>query len=64
MQDDGTFGDDDGDSPALAASPASVSLGTDSSEDEDDEDGDAAEHRINVRTGQSLPSSPLSHSTI
>lgn len=50
MQDDGTFGEDV-DSPALVASPGSVSLGTDSSEDEDDEDGDAAEHRMNIRTG-------------
>ncbi|KAL3153296.1 hypothetical protein ABBQ38_011641 [Trebouxia sp. C0009 RCD-2024] len=49
-QDDGTFGEDV-DSPALVASPGSVSLGTDSSEDEDDEDGDAAEHRMNIRTG-------------
>lgn len=54
VQDDGTFGDD-GDSPALAPSPGSVSLGTDSSEDEDDEDGDAGEHRMNVRTGQLPP---------
>lgn len=61
VQDDGTFGDEE-DSPALAASPASVSLGTDSSEDEDDEDGDAAEHRMNVRTGESSFYSPLSHS--
>ena len=51
VQDDGTFGDD-ADSPAVAPSPGSVSLGTDSSEDEDDEDGDAGEHRMNVRTGQ------------
>ena len=50
LQDDGTFGDD-GEGQAVAASPGSVSLGTDSSKDEDDEDGDAAEHRMNVRTG-------------
>lgn len=49
-QDDGTFGED-ADGSGLAASPGSVSLGEDSSEDEDDEDGDAAEHRMNVRTG-------------
>ena len=51
LQDDGTFGED-ADGGGLAASPGSVSLGEDSSEDEDDEDGDAAEHRMNVRTGQ------------
>ena len=50
VQDDGTFGED-ADGAGLAASPGSVSLGEDSSEDEDDEDGDAAEHRMNVRTG-------------
>ncbi len=51
VQDDGTFGED-ADGAGLAASPGSVSLGEDSSEDEEDEDGDAAEHRVNVRTGQ------------
>ncbi len=56
VQDDGTFGED-GDGAGLAASPGSVSLGEDSSEDEDDEDGDAAEHRMNVRTGQACSKS-------
>lgn len=51
MQDDGTFGEDGEGSP-LAASPGSVSLGEDSSDEDDEEDGDAAEHRVNVRTGQ------------
>ena len=60
VQDDGTFADD-GDSPAVAPSPGSVSLGTDSSEDEDDEDGDAREHRMNVRTGQSPPPITFGH---
>ena len=60
VQDDGTFGDD-GDSPALAPSPGSVSLGTDSSEDDDEEDGNAGEHRMNVRTGQLLPSITFGH---
>ncbi len=55
LQDDGTFGED-ADGAGLAASPGSVSLGEDSSEDEDDEDGDAAEHRMNVRTGQACSS--------
>lgn len=59
MQDDGTFGED-ADGSGLAASPGSVSLGEDSSEDEDDEDGDAAEHRMNVRTGQAPPSHSIS----
>lgn len=40
-------------------SPGSVSLGSASSEEEDDEDGDAAEHRVNVRTGQHSPFWPV-----
>lgn len=55
LQDDGTFGED-ADGAGLAASPGSTSLGEDTSEDEDDEDGDAAEHRVNVRTGQPFSS--------
>ena len=54
LQDDGTVNDDNGVAKG-APSPGSVSLGTDSSEEEDDEDGDAAEHRVNVRTGEPLP---------